>query len=167
MKKYLAAAAVAGTVGLAGLSTAGIVAAQSGSGDNDGPMSGLVTALAEKFNLDQTEVQQVFDDERTARQAERETEVSEKLAELVSEGKLTQEQSDAISEKRTELQAEREEARDNEESLTREERQERRAAHRDDLETWASENDISSEYLRYVLGGHGSHHEGYGFGKGN
>lgn len=165
MNKYLTAAGVAGALGIAALSTAGVVSAQSES-RGGGRMDNIVTAIAEQFGLNQEEVQQVFEDERAARRQEREAELNKDLAQLVSDGELTQEQSNAISEKRSGLQAEREKMRESDQSLTRDEMGQQRESHRTELQEWANENDISSEYLRYVVGGHGWHHGPRGFGGG-
>lgn len=153
MNKYLAAAAITGTLGLAGLSTAGIVAAQSGTSTK--PTDGLVSAIADKFNLNKDEVQQVFDDQRATMQQQRETELKNKLTNLVSDSKLTQDQADKIIAKRTELHAQREADRSSDQTMTRSEMRTQRADHKKELEQWASDNGISKEYLRYVMAGPG------------
>lgn len=71
MKKQLIAASVATVIGVTGLG-AGVAHAATSSEENDGPMSSLVGAIATKFNLDKSEVQQVFDEQRETIEKERE-----------------------------------------------------------------------------------------------
>ena len=175
-KQGLAALAIALAVAGAGI---GAVNAASDKSDETNPMSALVQAIADKFNLDKDDVQAVFDDQEETMQAERETQMAEmkekmeqdfadKLAKAVEDGDLTQDQADLITDKRAELEAARE---DNSKTMkemktmTEEERASQREemqAQMDDLKTWAEENGISEEYLP-MLGGMGGH-GGPGFG---
>ncbi len=59
-------------------------------------MSSLVSAIAKKFNLKTADVQAVFDEQHKSMDATRTTEVKSKLTQLVSDGKLTQSQANAI-----------------------------------------------------------------------
>jgi polyhydroxyalkanoate synthesis regulator phasin len=121
---------IAGAVTTLGLATTLGVGAYAMGGGGSGGSSELVTKIAQRFNLNQSDVQAVFDEYKNA---EREAEISERLQELVDEGKITAEQKTLIENKLKEVQA----ARD----------QERR-----DLEAWAKEKNID---LKYVMG-HGS-----------
>jgi hypothetical protein len=94
-------------------------------------------------------------------QAEREAEVKADLAQLVSDGKLTQAQADKINAKRAEIQKAREALRDSDPTKTREEMKAEMDAKRTELETWAKDNGIDTEYLRYVMG-HGGRGHGHG-----
>ncbi len=161
MKKYLAAAGIASTVGLAGLSTAGIVAAQS-DGSSTHRMDSLVTAIADKFNLNKDEVQQVFDDQRAAMEQQRESEVEDAVAQLVADEKLTQEQADKLLAKRAEVQKERDANREEAQTKTRSEMRSEMDSHMTELRQWAKDNGIDTKYLRYVVGGPGGHHGGHG-----
>ena len=49
-----------------------------------------------KFNLSKDEVQKVVDEQHATMQAERETQVKADVAKLVTDGKITQAQADAI-----------------------------------------------------------------------
>lgn len=155
MKKPLLIAGVVSTIGLAGLG-AGVAQAATSSDSDKAPMSGLVDAIATKFNLDKTQVQQVVDEQRTQMEAEREEKIKSQLNTLVKDGKITQAQADAITTKRAELHKEREANKDSADDKTAAERKTDREAKKTALETWAKEQGIDSKYLRYVFGhGHG------------
>lgn len=64
----------------------------------------IVTRIAQKFNLKVSDVEVVFDEERDARRAEMFARFSENLDELVTSGKITSEQKEAILDKHEEMQ---------------------------------------------------------------
>lgn len=153
MKKILAIAGIATTIGLAGLGAGVAHAAATSTNDNTNhPMSKLVDAIATKFNLDKSQVQQVFDDQKAAMDAERDDQVKDELAQLVKDGKLTQTQADAITAKRAELEKNREANRDTMKDKTASERKTAMEAERTALEQWAKDNGIDTQYLKYVFG---------------
>lgn len=161
MKKSIIAAGAIATIGIAGLTGVAAANAESASSSSStNPMSSLVDALASKFNLNKTDVQAVFDAQKTKMHEERETTVKAEVAKLVTDGKITQAQADKINAKRAELQKEREANKDSADSKTKEERQAETSTKKTELETWAKENDISTEYLRYVMGGGPAHSHG-------
>ena len=88
MKRHLAAIGAITAISAAGFTGASMVSAASTTDSSD-PMSSLVDAMASKFNLDKTQVQAVFDEQKSAMQAEREAEMKTKIAQLVTDGKLT------------------------------------------------------------------------------
>ena len=98
---------------------------------------------------------------RRKMEAERETQVKADVAQLVTDGKITQAQADKINAKRAELQKEREANKDT--TKTREEMKTEMDAKKTELEQWAKDNGINTDYLRYVMGG-GHGHGGPGFG---
>ncbi len=154
MKKHVLAAGIASTIGLAGLAGVGIVsAAETTSSSN--PMSGLVSAIASKFNLNKDDVQKVFDEQHQAMEQERNNEVKNEIAQLVKDGKLTQDQADKLLAKRTELEKEREANRTNNQRPSKDDLDKKRT----EFETWAKDNGIDTSYLRYVMGhgGRGGH----------
>ncbi len=169
MKKQLIAAGLVATIGIAGLGAGAANAETSASASTD-PMSGLVDKIASKFNLNKTEVQQVFDEQKTAMHAEREQKVKDQVAKLVTDGKITTAQADAINAKRAELEKEREANKDSFKDKTEEERKAEKDKRKTELETWAKEQGISTDYLRYVMG-HGpggpGGHGGPRFGSGS
>ena len=73
-KKLLAVAGTAAVIGVTSLTGLGVASAQS---DTSTEPTGLVQRLAEKFNLNESDVKAVFDEERTSRQAERQQKFEE------------------------------------------------------------------------------------------
>ena len=148
------------------------------------PMSGLVSAIAQKFNLNEADVQAVFDQQREQMQAQREQNRGQmetkrqerfeaRLGELVSSGKLTQSQANAIKDKKAELEAQMEATKPDFKNMTQEERKTamkeqktKMEVERVALKQWASNNGIAEEYLPmtgmgFMAAGHG---RGGGFG---
>jgi len=160
MRKQLIAAGIATAVGVTGLAGMSVANAATDTTNSTNPMSSLVDALATKFNLDKDDVQTVFDEQRTKMEAEREAEVKQEVAQLVTDGKITQAQADKINAKRAELKTEREAAKDANAGKTREEMKATMDAKRDELKQWASDNDIDEDYLRFVMGGGMGHGPG-------
>lgn len=156
MKKHLLVAGIATAVGITGLTGVGIANAATTTSSTN-PMSSLVDAISTKFNLNKTDVQKVFDEQRTKMQAERETEVKADVAQLVTDGKITQAQADKINAKRAELQKAHDAEEATEDSKTREDRKTEMDAKRTELETWAKDNGISTDYLKYIFGGGRGH----------
>jgi len=158
----------------------------AGETADKGMMSGLVAAIAQKFNLNQTEVQAVFDQQRGQWQEkrqekaeqmknEREQKFADYLAKLVSEGKITQTQANAISAKRAELAAkipaqatqDKSDFRNmtaDERKAAMEAKKAETQAEREALKQWASDNSIPEEYVPMVGLMGGGHGRGGGFG---
>ena len=164
MKKHLLVAGAVTTVGLAGLAGATVANAETNSTSSTNPMSSLVDAISSKFNLNKTDVQKVFDEQRTKMEAEREQEVKDQVAQLVKDGKLTQDQADKINAKRAELEKEREAQRTADQNLNESERQAKREemrtqmdAKKTELDTWLKDNGIDTQYAYLLMGGRGGH----------
>jgi hypothetical protein len=163
MKKHLVIAATAATIGLTGLGVGVAHAATTTSSATTNPMSSLVDAVATKFNLNKADVQQVFDEQKSKMNAEREQTIKDDIAKLVTDGKITQAQADLINAKREEMQKQHEANKASMQSMTDTERKAAMDKEKTDLEAWAKQNNIDSQYLRYVFGGGhghgpGSHH---------
>jgi hypothetical protein len=156
-------ALTAATASIVGLVTAvGMASAESGS-------TSLVDKLSQRFNLNKAEVQEVFNEERAAREAEHEGRYEARLTQAVKDGKLTEEQKTKILAKHKELQAEMQKSHENmqaeRESLKDKTEAERQAfmeqKHEEmdklhsEIEAWEKENNIPSGYL---MGGHGAKH---------
>ncbi len=118
-------------------------------------MSSLVQKLAAKFNLNKDEVQKVFDEDRTAHEAEREQKLSERLQKLVDAGTITSAQKTAIENKLKELREERQADREEMKDLSDSERQSKMDEKRNELEGWAQEQGIDLTKLKGVFGGPG------------
>lgn len=155
MKKQLAITALAITLAGAGLFTSGKVFAQSTPSSD--PMSSIVQKIADKFGLNKSDVQAVFDQERTERQAEMEAKYETQLTQYVTEGKITEAQKQLIITKHKEMQANRQTERQTMQGKTAAERKTAMETKRTELETWASQNGIDVKYLMGGMGmkGHG------------
>lgn len=161
MKKLLIVAILAFIIIKSGLAISTVMAEGTTEGQN--PMANLVERIANKFNLNQDEVQAVVDEaheeQRTKMQTQRLTELTEKLDQLVTDGKITKAQKQLILTKHAELQAQHEDRKDEMANLTAEERKNKFETERTALETWAKENGIDMEYVMLCdgkgMGGHG------------
>lgn len=110
-------------------------------------VNSLVDSIATKFNLNRTDVQQVFDEHKTQMQSQRDEFYKNKLTEAVTANKLTQEQADKIIAKRAEIKAQFEVNRDNLETQTLAEHRAFMDKLKADLKQWEKDNNIPSGYL--------------------
>jgi hypothetical protein len=115
------------------LGGAGLTYAQGGSWAYGG--NGLVDRIAERFNLDQNEVNQVVDEFRQERKAEMKNRGAERLNQAVEDGQITQDQKEMIEQKREEHQSEIQD-------LSPEVRWQEKNEHREEMHDWAEENNI-------------------------
>ena len=122
------------------------------------PFQTLIERLAQKFNLNSADVQTVFDEVRTEKQTARREQMQstweEKLAQAVTDGKITEEQKQLILAKHTEVQAKLLDWQ----NLTFEERKTKLEELRNELKTWAEENNIPEPFQLMA---------GLGYGRGN
>lgn len=136
---------------------------------NNNQMSELVTAIASKFNLNASDVQAVFDGQKTKMDAARKEKMAEmetkhqqefatRLSQAVAAGKLTQVQAGLITSKKAELEA----SSSNLEGKTAEERRAAMATQMESLKQWAKDNNIPEGYLPCGFG-HGRGFGGLGF----
>jgi outer membrane murein-binding lipoprotein Lpp len=89
---------IAGAASSAILLGGGVAATRTLAADttSTNPMDSLVTRLSEKFNLNKSDVQAVFDENRTAMETKHQQEVTDRLTQAVTDGKLTEAQKTAI-----------------------------------------------------------------------
>jgi len=132
-----------GALLLVGAFGLGPVKAQGGSG-----YSSLIQKLVDRFGLKTEEVQQVFDQERTERQEQMRLRFEERLDQMVKDGKITEEQGQAILDQKAEMQADCQ----NFQGLTPEERRTNMETHRRKMQAWAEENGIDPTLLPGLLG---------------
>jgi len=158
MNKKIAAYIVVPILGLALLGGGVALAATNSTGTN--PMSALVTAIAQKFNLNPSDVQavvnQVHTDQKTAMTAKMQQLFSDRLTQAVTDKKLTQAQADLINAKRAELQS-------FEQSLNGKTPAEKQAALKTEmasLKQWSTDNNIPQGFLMTF----GGRRMGRGFG---
>lgn len=150
-------AAIALTLGMA-VTTAGAIQAASPASSTAtvvNPMTDLVNALATKFNLKASDVQQVFDEQHAQMEAQLQQKFVDRLAQAVKDGKLTQDQADKITAKLAELKTQRE---TNKETFANQTPEERRASMKEEmtaLQQWAKDNNVPMEYLKFTMDFHG------------
>lgn len=106
----------------------------------------LITRIAERFNLEESDVEAVFEEHRQERQSGRSEAHREHLSSLVDEGILTEEQ-------KAELESIHEQRRQTIDSirtdgLNREEMHDAMSGLRDEVEAWAESNGIDLDALR-------------------
>lgn len=155
--KILATVAILfGTIAAGGFFLAGNVSA-----DNTNRSSSLIERLAAKFNLNKGEVENVFNEERNARQTEMKAKFEERLAEAVKNGKITDAQKSLILNKHEELMKEREASQESWRALTPDERRASMEKRREELSSWMKSNNIPEGIF-----GRGMGDEGDGMRKG-
>lgn len=137
-KKTLLMSAAATTVGVAMF--AGVASAQTPTSTTD--QQSLVDKIAQRFNLDKTQVQEVFDEARQEREAKHQQKIEQKLDKAVTEGKITAEQKTAILNKFQEFREYMESIKDK----PREERKELMKAKHDELKKWAEEQGLDKYF---------------------
>ena len=120
----------------------------------------IVQKIADKFNLNVSEVAGVFDEERDERRAEMFAYFAEHLNDLVAEGKLTEEQKEAVLDKHEELQSSMEGLG----GLSREERKAKMLEVHNSFKSWAEEQGIDlSSIGPFKFGFHQKGGDGSGF----
>lgn len=152
--KLAAAGALALTLAPIGFT----VASDDTTAAHQNPMNGLAAAIAQKFNLNQADVQKVFDDQRAQMQTQMKTRGAEMektmLAKAVTDGKLTQAQAELITAKKAELEANAASFKASLSGKTKAEVQAAMKTQMDSIKSWATTNNIPVQYLRF-LGGYG------------
>lgn len=130
-------------VALAGATVFGIAKVNAQSTTQ--PYQGLVQAIAQKFNLNQSEVQSVVDQYRqqqhASRQQQQQDRLKTKLSTLTQQGKITATQEQAILAEFAKLQSEYNFT--NMGNLTRTQRQQEFQKHQQELKSWASSQGIN------------------------
>lgn len=125
--------------------------------------SPIVQRIAERFNLSEAEVQEVFTETREERMQLIKTCFEEKLDEAVEIGEVTEEQKSLILAKKSEMQEKHKEL----EGLSWEERGEAIKEFRQEIKEWKEENSIDLEGLGrgcgYFRNGRRSKPGGIGF----
>jgi hypothetical protein len=150
MKKNLMIAAAVATIGAGSIGVGLASAATTSTKDTE-----LVDKLVAKFGLKKADVQAVFDAEHTAREAERTQATAEKLAAGVKAGTITQAQSDAITAKLKEMQADREANHAKMDTMTDAERKTAMDAKQTEMKKWLTDNKIPEDFMRSLhMGGH-------------
>lgn len=162
-RKLITMTAIA--VAVVGLSATGVALTHAASNSTTtNPISSLVTAIAQKFNLNVADVQQVFDQQHQQMEAQAKTNYTAGLQQAVTEGKLTQDQMDKLLAKQQELESKREANKSTFQNLTETERRQKMQDEQTALQQWATQNNIPMQYLHFGFGGRHGHHGGHRFG---
>lgn len=152
----VAALGAASILGVTVLTGAALAATESATGGTR-----LSEKVAQKFNLNKDEVQKVFDEDRSQREAERETRYEARLDQAIKDGKLTEEQKTKLIAKHKELKATRDAKRqqmesdrssfeakgESERQKIMEQRKTEIDAQRAEIESWEKANGIPTGYL--------------------
>lgn len=117
----------------------------------------FVAELAQKLGIEEGKVQTAVDEIHEEHHAEIEANFENRLTQLVTDGKITADQKQLILDKHNEIQTQMEDLKN--QDLTPEARHTKMKEIFDDLETWAKNNNIDTQYVGFF--GHGK-----GFGKG-
>lgn len=141
-KKILAATGIA--LGLTGGGISATYAADNNPKQH-GPEQELVEAIAQKFNLNEAEVQSVFDEEHTNHGEMMKRDFEKRLDEAVANSEITIEQANAITKKQAELEANKR----NFEAMTPEEREADMKQHAEEMQQWAQENSIPDAFVPF------------------
>lgn len=110
------------------------------------PMQDLVKKIAERFHLNEADVQKVFDEVHDEHKAEMEKKVEERLSEAVKNGKITEAQKNAILEKHKEIRAFHESLKD----LSPEEMKTKMQEFHKNLNSWWESQGIPEDVRREI-----------------
>ncbi len=141
--KLMVAGAMVATVLLAGATSTSAMGMMGNGADHDT----LIQKIVSRFKLKQTDVQAVFNEARTERQAEMQKAHEARLAELVKTGKITEAQRKLIAAKHLEMQKTMTNDQAAWQKLTPAERQAKAQERRTAMQTWATQNGIDVRYL--------------------
>jgi uncharacterized membrane protein YhiD involved in acid resistance len=143
-KRTMWAGAAIAAVGMASVGGVGVASAATISSNDSSSQSSLVDKIATKFNLNKSDVQAVFDQDKTDHQAEMQQKVAERLAQAVKDGKITQEQSDYITNALKDIQTlMATTSPDQQTDATRQQIKDKMDA----LRSWAKDNNIDANYI--------------------
>ncbi len=150
-RKNIAVTALALGAGIAVLSI-GNSSAQAAEQDQV-PHSSLIERIVAKFNLDKSEVEKIFDEERAARHDRAKERLENRLDRAVQNGKITEAQKSSILGKHDELWNERQSNREKWRNMGPEERRAEKKERRESIKKWLSDNSIPGDIF-----GMGLHH---------
>lgn len=144
-KKILLPVLAVGIMG-AGLMSVSQVQAQA----NTNSFSSLVETLANKFNLDKSQVQSVFDEHKVQMQQEHQQKMENRLTQAVKEGKLTDAQKQAVLNKLAEFK--KTFNADAFKNMTPQQKKEAMQKQHNELKEWAQSQGIDPSYLMPMFG---------------
>ena len=137
-----------GAAGLLGINQ--VASAQSGSNQ----YTGLIQKIAQTFNLDQNKVQAVFDQYRQEQQAslqqKRQQQIEDRLSQAVQQGKLTNEQKQAILDELAALKSKYNP--DSLKNMTPDQRKQAFQNEQAEIKSWTQSHGIDVSYLMRGFG---------------
>lgn len=143
LTKFKNKKAIIPTMLMLGIIVTGLLSVSYASAHESGEYPTIVKKLADKFNLNEDEVKAVFDEDRQEHFADMQANWAERLDDLVSEGKITNSQKDAIIKKHEEMHNKMVELKD----LSPEERKVKMTEIREELKTWAESEGIDMSFI--------------------
>lgn len=135
--KAVFTAGIIAAFGLAVMTSSAVYAQSQG---NDRGLNTIVQKIAKKFNLKESDVKAVFEQERLERQKEKTKSFETYLSGLVAKGELTNDQKTLILEKRQELLKNRSQNKENWQTKKKE------------IQDWAKQNNIPLKYMMFHRG---------------
>ena len=118
----------------------------------------VIQKIAERFNLNEDDVQLVFDEHREERHVMMREQKEERLNQAVENGTITQDQKDLMTQHFKEMQAQMEELK----NLDSKEQMEAIRALRDEAREWMETNDLDMSVFGGIKGRGFGHHGGFG-----
>lgn len=109
----------------------------------------IIQRIAQRFNLSESDVQAVFDQDKQERHAQKLTQVENQLSADVTSGKITDAQKQLILNKMKELEGQKQNWQGDHSQMKAQ-----MQAKKTELENWAKQNGIDPNYL-LALKGHG------------
>lgn len=143
-KKVLLTTAGAILIGVTLLSVTAVNAQNNGVSD-------IVEKIAQRFNLNQNDVQKVFDELHQEKHAEMQAKIDERLSQAVEDKKITDAQKQAILEKFGQLKNKPD--FEKLKNMSDEQRRQEMENKKTELENWAKENGLTLETLHELIGG--------------
>jgi oligoendopeptidase F len=144
MKTKLALLSILSFFGIGTLITAAGVLAQ---GNTNAGYSTIIQRLAQKFNLNPSDVKTVFDEVHNERLQQHQTAINDFLTQEVNNGKINTAQKQAILDKIQQLKDQRQSTMDQLKTMTLDQRKTFKQTKLTEMQTWAQENGINWQIL--------------------
>lgn len=138
-----------------GITAAGVGVMQAATNNNGRPnfMSNIVNAIAQKFNLNPTDVQQVVDEQQAQQKAQmdvqRQQSFTDRINKAVTDGKLTQDQANKILAEKASVDSQIAALK----GKTGDDLKNAMKQIMDSEKQWATDNNIPQQYLMFGFGG--------------
>lgn len=145
---------------LTAVGTVGLVGVSANAATNSDHQSDLISKIAKKFDLNPSDVKQVFDESHKEHEAQRSAKLSENLQKKVDDGTITADQKSKLEAKLKELKAKHEAEREANKGSKpdRAAMKQKMESNRAELKAWASQNGIDLDKVMpksaMGMGGH-------------